>query len=66
VESAGIFVLAHHTGDDLFELGMRFQAVDQPARERVLRDVAAGCAYARGGLVRVGLDQSGLEIASLR
>ena len=63
---AGFLVLADDAGDDLLEFRVRLQAVDEAARERVLRDVPAGRTHAGGRLVGVGLDQSRFQLAGLR
>ena len=42
----------------------RLERVHEAARERVLREVAAGRAHARRRLVGIGLDQPRLEVAS--
>ncbi len=59
----GVLVLTRDLGDDLLEFLAGLQAVDQPARQRVLGEVAAGRAHAVRGFVRVGLDQRGIEVA---
>ena len=60
---AGFLVLAGDLRDDRLELLARLEAVHQAARERVLREVAAGRPDARRRLVGVGLDQLRVELA---